>query len=240
MTRSVETRWATARYLLGQMLPFALLVWLGTLAVAAVVTVAVAFFGEMFPSAWDVVMQIARWFVAGIGWYVTFTLLPSHVAYGQTRRAFLRQAVPFALVATTAFAALAVAGVALEGLLHRAMGWPLGIDAGRIFAGPDQAALVFAAVWIQFAAWLLAGGLVGVAGYRDDGSLLAAIPVALLAVSFAGLAVAPDGLPFLDRLLGALTIPTGLAVALWLAGCLLAAGVTWIIARDMPLRTRPA
>ena len=240
MTRSVVARWTTARYLLGQMVPFALLVWLGTLAVAAVITIAVSIFGEVFPSAWDVVMQVARWFVAGIGWYVTYTLLPSHVAYGQTRRAFLRQAVPFAIVATTAFAGLAVAGFALEGLLHRAMGWPVGIDAARIFAGPDQAGIVFAAIWIQFAAWLLAGGLIGVAGYRDDGSLLAAIPAALLAVSLAALAVDPDGLPFLDRFLGARSIPAAVAVGLWLFGCLLTAGLTWLMARGMPLRTRPA
>ncbi len=240
MTRSVTARWATTRYLLGQLLPFVLLVWLGVVALVAVLAVGYSFFGDVTRSGWDIAMQVARWFAAGIGGYVTYALLPSHVAYGQTRRAFLRQTVPFALVAVTLLAALAALGFLLEGVLYRLMGWSQAVDAGRVFAAPDQAGLVVVAFWVQFAAWMVAGALVAVAGYREDGSMLIAIPVAVLTIVGAGLAVGLNGVPFADRFIGAFALPSWIAVALWAASCLLAAALTWLIGRDLPLRSRPA
>ena len=64
MTRSVDSRWATTRYLLGQFLPFTLLVWLGVVAVVAVLTVAYSFRAEITRSGWEIAMQVARWFAA--------------------------------------------------------------------------------------------------------------------------------------------------------------------------------
>jgi hypothetical protein len=247
-----RSRWRTTRYLLSQFLPLTLLGWLGLLVLAAVGNVVIA--SLVGDSAWNGVTQLARWYAAGVGAYVVSTLLPLHVAHGQTRRAFLQQAAPFSLAAASVLAVLATAGFLLENAFLRRTGWTEVLAAGWQSIAPNEAPVAVAAFWMVFAAWLLAGAVVAAGAYRDDGTLLLAIPVAVLPIVAAqavarGLEPSEAGVGFdiispwesVTRwVLGGFGLAPGAGLVLWAIGCLLAVGLTWRLARDLPIRARRA
>jgi hypothetical protein len=231
---------AVARLLFADHLPLLLLVWAAYAVAVAGVTIGIAAFGTVGASVWDRAAALLRWLALGYGAHLTYTLLPSFVAHGRTRREFSVQAAAFLVVAVAVLAVLMALGYALEAVVYRAMAWPQELSPARLYASAGQVPLIVLTFVVVFAVWTVAGALLAAGFYRDDGSALLAIPVALLMVTLAGIGVGYGGLPLADRLLGidgdGLGVP---GVALAAGAFVVAVALTWALVRDLPVRTRP-
>ncbi|HLL64166.1 MAG TPA: hypothetical protein VK453_00285 [Micromonosporaceae bacterium] len=230
--------WQIARLLFRTHLPFLLLAWLGFAVFVAVVVAVISLFRPITISGWDGASGVVRWAAAGYGAYLTGRLLPVFIAHGQTRRDFMIQTSVFAAVAVAAYAALATIGYALEGLLYRAVDWPQRFQEDRIFTASDQVLPIFITHAVMLLGWMIAGAFLAAAFYRLDGGGLVAIPVAILLVATASLAVGYNSLPFVGAFIQRLDAPVIATAVLAAASILAGAGLTWGLVRDVPIKTR--
>ncbi|HEX8631195.1 MAG TPA: hypothetical protein VF755_23805 [Catenuloplanes sp.] len=231
-------RWPIGHLLFTTHLPFLLLCWAAMMVLAGLVLTGVAIFGTVRISAIDVGGQILRWLALGYGGYLTYNLLPVYLVHGQTRREFLRQAPVFQFVTSAAVAALTTLGYAAESLLYRANGWTQAFTEDRPYTAASQYGVIFLSYWSMLLVWSLTGLFIGAGFYRLQAggvlTLLLALP--LLAVS--GLSTGFLNLPFLDLGLGLRNPGLPAVVGLSALCAVVALGLAWALARDMPLRTR--
>lgn len=232
-------RFKVARLMLGTHLPFVMLFWLAAMGVVIVAAAGVALVGRVTQSAIDPSGSILRWFAFGYGCYLTYTLLPTLVMHGQTRRASLAQLSVFAVITTAVLGGLMTAGYALEGVIYRALDWPHRISDDRIFGAPDQYAHIFVSFWGLFLVWGTAGAMIAAGFYRDNGVGLLLIPVGIALVIGAGFGIGFNQLPFLARVLGTADMPLLAAIGLCVLSFFIGSALTWALARDIAVRTRP-
>jgi hypothetical protein len=225
MTDRADDRWAIARLLLATHLPFLALCWAVFAAAVLALALALSLRVDLDRSVWDSAVSVVRWFALGYGVYFVNRLLPVYVAHGRTRREFATSLAVFLLVASAMVAALLVLGLALEGLLYRAMDWPHEVDIERLYDAAGQYPLVFVSYWALLLTWATMGLLLGAGFYRSNGGELVAIALALAMVVVTGFAIGFDGLPFLGSVVD-------------LASLLPGAAVTWALVRDIPIRNR--
>ena len=210
-----------------------------------VILIVILVVGEVESSVWEQASyQVARWYVAFIGGYLTYSLLPLQVANGQTRRAFAGRAPMFIGGFAAGGAVLMVVGFLLEAALYAVAGWPHVLTLEHYYSSPYQLHLVFVEFFVQFLAWMLAGALLGAAIYRSSAVWLPALLLAVVGVGLVELVLAPEWGPFelITELsgigLGGFPLPLGVGICA-LSYAMLAAG-TWLVIRDMPLRNKVA
>lgn len=237
---TTTAHWRIARRLAVDHVVFAGLLMVVALLLAGAVTAGIAVSGRTPGSVWEQASQVTRWFAAGVGGTFAYTQLPLHVTHGVTRRTFARQAVLAVLAFVVALAALVTAGFALETLLHDATGWSQTLSRSHLFTTPAQPGLVASEYALVYAVWCSAGALLGAGFYRDGGIGLLLIPVALVQIVAAEVALGP-------RYLGPVPLPdlnlagsVGAAVGVCSAACLLGLAVTWAVVRDVPVRPEGA
>jgi hypothetical protein len=240
--------WTLARHRLAADIPATVFLWvLFTLAVALLVGV-VSAFTSIRISGWEQASQIPRWFAGGTGVYLTYFHLPLYVAYGYTRREFAAQA-PVVVAAISGLLALLMSsGYLLEKVVYGVAGWSHTLTRSHLFTAPDQFWLVLAEFVLVFLVWTGAGAMLGAAFYRNAGLGMLLIPVALLMVGLIeyglGDGIGPMPFGFLRGLLRPLAAidATSVGAAFVICATALAVGLalTWVVIRDMPLRTRPA
>jgi hypothetical protein len=238
MSDRADDRWAIARLLLTTHLPFLALCWAGFAAAVVALTFALALRVDLDRSVWDPAVSVARWFALGYGVYFVNRLLPVYVAHGRTRREFAANLAVFLVVASAMVAALLALGLALEGLLYQAMGWPHRVDAERLYDAAGPYPLVLVSYWALMLTWATIGLLLGAGFYRSNGGELVAIALALAMVVVTGSAIGFDGLPLLGSVVDLARVPLAGTLALCLAGLLPGVAVTWAMVRDIPIRNR--
>ena len=236
--RTDDRTWSIARLLFATHLPFLLLCWVVFTAVVLVLTFAIDLRATIAWSVWDPAVSIVRWFALGYGVYFVNRMLPVYVAHGRTRREFLASIALFVLVAAAMVAALLTLGLALEGVLYRAMDWSQRVEAERLFDSPAQYPLVFASYWTLLVTWTTIGLLLAAGFYRSGGNELVVVVVALAMVVVTGYGIGFDGLPFMGAVVGLAEVPPAGSLALCLAGLVPAAALLWALVRDMPIRAR--
>lgn len=192
---------------------------------ALAVTFAISSWEEIEISAWNVVAaQIARWFVLWAGVYAIHNVMPIAIAHGRTRREFLVATAGFTVVFAFAMALCVWLGFLVEGGVYDLMDWQ-----SSEHGAPH-------AYFVMFLAWGAVGTFVAAAFDRYGPLGVFSLPIGLALVVTSGVRVPGSGeLPFIRNipvLLGAGWHVVGLfAWVLALAG-------TWLIARDMPVRTK--
>ena len=226
--------------------PGTVAVWIPFVLFVALVIGLVAYFGEIRTSGWEKATQLPRWYAGAIGVYMTALYLPIYIAHGRTRREFLRQAPVAILVTTTVLAMLMAIGFAIEYVAYRMAGWPQTLSSTHLFESPTEFGLVFLEFWLAFVVWMVAGTFLGASFYRDPMLGFLMLPVALLAVTLvegslggnATVSALPPLLSLFDIIPQSGTVGRALATA---AGCS-AAGwlITWLVVRDLPVRTKAA
>ncbi|GAA2533172.1 hypothetical protein [Pilimelia columellifera] len=231
-------RWPIAYLLLTTHLPFLVFCLAGLLVVAGLVLGGVAVFGAVRISALDVGGQLLRWLALGYGYYLLRTMLPMVLVHGRTRREYLCQVPVFQLITTGVLAGATTLGYAAESLLYRAAGWPHQLAEARLYSDTTDHLVIFASYWMMLLGWMATGSFLGAAFYRLRAGGVLALPVALLLLAVNGLSNGVLSLPFikLDLLPQDLGVPA--ALTLGAASTLVAVGLCWLLARDMPLRTR--
>jgi hypothetical protein len=219
--------------------------WVPFVLIVGLVIGAAAYFGEISISGWETASQIPRWYAGAIGIYMTALYLPVYIAHGRTRTEFLRQAPAAIAVVTTILAGFMTAGYAIEYAAYRAAGWPQTLTSTHLFESPTEFGLVFVEFWLAFAAWMVAGTFLGASFYRNPVLGFPMIPVALLMVALVegslGGNASVSALP-LQQVLPAIpqSGSVGRAIAVG-AGCSAIGWViTWLVARDLPLKTKAA
>jgi hypothetical protein len=229
--------WLIAGVLFRFHLPFLALCWLGIVAIVGLVIAGIAIFGTVRVSVLDQSGSIVRWAILGYGTHLTYRLLPTYIAHGLTRREFALQSTVFIAGSAPILAGLVTLGYYLESLLYRANGWTHGVSGDRLYDSPDQYPLVFATWTVLFGVWAMVGAFLAAVFYRDDGLGLLALPLGLGILVGAGLIIGHLGLPFLRGTLWDDAPPLG-AVAVCLGAFAVAAALTWVTVRNLPLRNK--
>lgn len=196
-------------------------VFLLVLAVSFVISL----FGDIVFSGWMLVtVQIARWFVLWVGVYTIHNVLPIAIAHGRTRREFLVAATGFTAVFALAVTVLTWLGFLVEGGVYDLMDWR---------TTPHGSPLAY---FLMFLVWCGAGMFVTAAFDRWALGGVLSLPVGLALVIVPGITMPGTGdLPFIRN------APTLLGDGWHVVSLLtwvVAAGLTWAIARDMPVRAR--
>jgi hypothetical protein len=235
-----DRTWTIARLLFATHLPFLLLCWVVFAAAVLVLTIGIDLRTTISWSVWDPAASFVRWFAFGYGLYFINRMLPVYLAHGRTRREFAGSMALFVLVAAAVVAALLTVGFVLEAALYRFMEWPHRIEPERLFDAPDQYPLVFLSYWAMLVIWMTIGLLLAAGFYRSGGNELVVIVLALAMVVVTGYGIGFSGLPFIGTVVDVADVPLAGSLAIWLAGLLPGAAVTWALVRDIPIRNRVA
>ncbi|GGI08224.1 hypothetical protein [Egicoccus halophilus] len=222
------------------------LVWLAGLfwVSVTVLTLVVSVRVDITTSGWQVGTQIARWFVGAIGVYLTAVYLPLYVAHGRTRRETAVQLAGFGVVYVVLAGVLITAGYALETLVYALAGWEQGVEPTTFVTAATDHPRLLGQYLVLFAVWHAAGGLLGAAFYRGGGhGALALVPAVGAVIGIEWAAGTRDtglnALPFFQDLAGgsapAVGSPVVAAAGLVAAAVLVA--LTWLVVRDLPIRT---
>lgn len=218
---------------------FALLVWAGYFVVVTAITVGIAVFGTLSQSAWEQATQLPRWYALFVGVALVREYLPLYIAHGQTRRQFAAQAAVTVALLAPFLSVLLVVGYLLEKVLYGLAGWPQTLDQAHLFTEVTQVPLVFTEYLVEFLAWLVAGGFIGVGFYRWNIGGVLTIPVGIVLIVVAEAAAAAElRLPFaraFDLGIGYPRSP-GIALGVGLGIFLIGLALTWSAIRDVPLR----
>jgi hypothetical protein len=240
MTVAQQTRtWTYPRRMLEELLGLTLLVWGGFVVVIAGIIIGIDIFDTISGSVWEPATQVTRWFAMAIGVYVGHKLLPRYVTHGQTRRDFAIQAAIFIVVFAAALAVLIVAGYLLEMGLFEVAGWSQTISNDHLFTRAGQLPLIFAEYWLMFLVWTAVGALFGAGFYRSDEAGMLTIPLALIPLALADLAIGIDWGPvgfLVTRVFDPLDPPLAVSLVISLASAALAMAMTWPFVRDIPIR----
>lgn len=241
MTHSRQRTWSFPGRLLEDHLGLALIAWGALVAVVAATIAGVATVSTISRSGWEMAAAAPPWFAAFIGGYLTNSVLPLHVAHGQTRRDFAIELVILSVLFTAALAILMAIGFLLETLLYRVMDWPRVLSEDHLFTSTTQVPLIFTEFWLTFLTWFGAGAFVAAAWYRSDGEGLIALVPALIPIAITGTALGDSWGPVgfvLGRFFEPASPPLALAIPICIASFLLTLAMTWPVVRDIPLRSK--
>lgn len=210
----------------------------GFFAAVLLLTFIVSRYRDIAVSGWDIAAQIPRWFIGGVGVYLTAVYVPLYIAHGHTRRAAARQLAVVAVLYTVVTAGLMALGYALEGFIYQAAGWTHELTADHLFGSSlassgDYWLAVFEFTGVLLV-WMVGGAMLGAGFYRNPAIGLGLIPVALVMASVTEAVFGPsmfDGISALLGLVGITATQTSAVVAV-------AASITWLLVRDIPMRSK--
>jgi hypothetical protein len=229
----------------GDLAIFTLLIWLGFVAVVAVITAVVEHYNGIDNSAWESATRAIPWFTLFMGVHIGGTLLPVNIALGKTRRDFSIETVLFLVTYSFFTAILATLGWLLERVFFAIMDWPQALNEEHLFGDAHDYPRIFIESWLILLAWTAGGVFIAAAYYRYDNNGLIAIAPCLV---LSGVLQASIGAgstwgpvtPLVDRIFGTSTPSVIVAVLTGLVcfGAILA--MAWSVIRDMPMRSKSA
>jgi hypothetical protein len=168
---------------------------------------------------------------------------PLYIAHGYTRREIARQ-LPVATGGTLALlSVLMTAGYAIERAIYRLAGWPQTLTQSHLYTSPDAYGLVLLEFGLLFTVWATAGALAGAAIYRNPALGVGVVPLALVMVGLAEGVLNPGFFEVVTAVFAFLGLePQGVsiraAVGVSLACVAVATPLTWLLVRDLPLRSQ--
>jgi hypothetical protein len=237
----MTSRWPMLRVLLTAHLSFALIVWVGIVALMAVVTTGTAIWGHVDRSIWHYPATFAaRWFAFGLGVDAITTYLRLHVAHGRTRRDFLRQLWPYLLVLAAFLALLVTIGYQIERGVYALADWPHRLQSPTLFSTTDNIPGLIGAFTLTFVLWAIAGVLLAAAFTRNLLLGLLTVPIGFLIITPSELVAGTTALPLIQDVMAVLRLPTVTSIAFGLAGIAVGCVATWGIVRDIPVRPKVA
>ncbi|MFC3890998.1 hypothetical protein ACFOWZ_05885 [Lentzea rhizosphaerae] len=213
------------RHLVRTLVAFCAVVAACAFVLVVVLTFVVSGFRDVTISGWNVLgSQVARWFVFWAGIYVIHNALPVAVAHGRTRREFLAAGVGFSVVLAFVLSLIVWVGFLVEGVVYSAMGWTADAHGSVV------------AYFLLFLVWCVVGMFCAAAFDRFGAAGVFSVPVGLGLVMVTTAGIPGSGnLPFLPDLPSLM----GAGWHLVSVGAFLGAVVgTWVVAWDMPVRTR--
>lgn len=245
MMASIATRtWRVPNRMLQEFLGLTVLVWAGFffMLVSGTLIAAIAIFGTVETSVMAEADGVVAPYAGFIGGYVMYSLLPMHVANGQTRREFGKQAAVFAPIFALAVALLMQVSFLLEWALYSALDWPRDVSSEHLYSSATQLHLVFTEHLLVFLVWIVAGGFVGAAFYRSSDLGAISIPLGLVLVSAAGIALrgawGPLGSIYEHLTGGPAELPLAIAVLIALLAAAVGGWLVWLTIRDIPIRSQ--
>jgi hypothetical protein len=221
------------------------ILWLTGMAAAGVLVAwfVIAFlidrFGTLNGSVWDPISSISYWYAAFIGGYAMYELLPKFVAHGRTRRDSAIEMAILGVIHALVLALVITVGFAIERGVFDLFGWPQGTPEDRMIDSFTNYPGIFLESLMSLAVWTVAGALIGMGFYRDSGrgSMAIVITIVLGALLSAATGASNGPLMFMVESLGD-GWGTPLVVVMSLVSLVVATVVTWIYARDVPLRSK--
>jgi hypothetical protein len=226
------------RVLLSSHLPFVAVLWvLFTVAVLLIVGVVALSTPGQPDSIWHhAATQVPRWLMFGLGIDAVTTYLRLQLAHGGTRRAYFAQTTRYAVVLSGASAMLITLGYLLERGVYALLDWPQRLSGLSLFDTSGQYHVILGTYWLTFLMWTVAGTLIALGFFRFNRGGLLTIPIGVLLVVPAMLAVSDNGFPLLKRDLMGIELSTGVLLGTF-AGCF-AVGIAliWAIVRDVPMK----
>lgn len=145
--------------------------WGVAVVVVAVILALLDRFGTVTSSALGVGSQVGMWFCFGVGVLITTQYLPSHVAAGVTRRAFVVASIAGALLVGAVYAVAMTVLTQVERAVFGALGWSYAFPESQLFTSTDQLLAVLAQHLLVYSAGGLCGLLVGIVYYRTGSAL---------------------------------------------------------------------
>jgi len=244
MVRSETWPRAMVRFPVDGFLLFIAMLWVPYFILVVAVTIAISIFGTVTTSVWDPATQIIRWFAFGIGAWMVYVYLPVYIAHGATRRNYATTALGFTIAFSVTLASFTTIGFVLERIIYGIGDWPQKLSSDGLFSSPSDLPVIFVAFLMAYGLWTVTGTLLGAAFYRFGGGGLMAVVPGLLLIGIADLAV-DSGVPLFGFVLRAAEVllsgladaPAPATIALCIAGYLLGAAITWLVLRDVPVRS---
>jgi hypothetical protein len=234
---TTKDRRPTLRILVRAHLSFLMIIWLALAVISALISTGLSRWDPLHDSTWYTVgTQVPRWFLLGLGVDAITTYLRLHIAHGRTRRDFLRQLWPYALVLSAASGLLAAVGFFVESAAYGLTRLP----AGLVFADTTAFFAIFGAYALVFLLWTAVGVLLGAAFVHNALLGVATIPLAVLVVLPGEMLLRVNGVPLFADLSTRLDLPVLANVGLAAGTLALAGAAVWAISRDMPMRPKVA
>ena len=230
------------RRLFEELFGLAVLTWIGFTLTILGITFAIAALAEVTQSIWEPASQVPRWFAFAMGVHLAYGVMPLHIAHGQTRREFARQAVVLMLMFAAATAVLMTAGFVIERVVYAIADWPQTLTEEHLYSSTSDYPLIYLEHLLVMLVWMAGGALIGASFYRGGalGGLM--IGVGIVAAGLTGWVLGsvqgwgPGQL--LQRALESDAPPLFVSVVavLGIAAGLLA--LTWRVVRDIPLKNK--
>ena len=155
--------------------------WIGAVIVLALVLPPIiAQYTSIGISAWNVAANSGKFFTAIVAGTFLFSLLPSMIAQGMTRRELATSMGWFGLLWSLALGALAIGVFIVEHAIYSAFDWNQAVqEAGTdVQLGSIGDVLAFAGWYpLLYLLYFTGGALIGAATYRSDGGWLILVPV---------------------------------------------------------------
>lgn len=231
--------WSIARFPEAGWLAMVVILWLGFFLVVEVITAGFALFRPIDGSLWEPMTRLPRWLAFGAGFQLIGGYLRIHVAHGQTRRGFMRQASVYLIAFAALLATLTMLGYLMELAVYRIAGWPQSFTRNYLFDSASQVAPILFTYGLVYLVWTVAGALIAAAFRRLHWyGLVVVTPFCLATIVGIELAVGA-------RYFGPLTIgdigiqfPSSvpLALLLGIGGFAVSLAATWALVRHMPFR----
>lgn len=247
MTAGNQPVWKFPRRMLRDLTALTLLSWAGFVAVIAAIITGIAIFDTVDESIWDTASRFTLWYVAFIGGYLTYTMLPLYVTHGQTRREFAAQVAVFIPSFSAIGALLNTLGFVLERGLYSIADWPQEVSSNQLYSSPTELPLIFLAFFLLYLVWTSAGALIGAGLYRSERSgtemtVAVALVLTLVPTATAGI-VSGDSLGPLRTAFEFFMeqpgdIPAAVSIVVALVSFLLILALTWSFVREVPIRSR--
>lgn len=232
------TRSPLLRILVSSHVAFLFVLWALVVAGTGLVIGGVALFADGRPeSIWHhVATQAPRWLLFGLGIDAVNTYLRLQLAHGGTRRSYLGQTTAYTVVLGGTAAALITVGYLAERGLYALLGWPQRLSGESLFGTAGQYHVIFGTYWLTFLMWTVAGTLIALGFFRWNKGGVLAIPIGVVLVVPAFVAVSNSGLPLIGRELAGIDLSPGVLLAAF-AGCFIAGiALIWAIVRDVPMK----
>jgi hypothetical protein len=232
------TRRPLYRALLSSHLPFVAVLWvLFTVAVGLIIGVVALASPGPVDSIWHhAATQAPRWLMFGLGIDAVTTYLRLQLAHGGTRRSYFGQTTMYAVVLAGGAAVLLTVGYLLERGLYALLGWPQRLSGLSMFDTAGQYHVILGTYWLTFLMWTIAGTLIALGFFRFNRGGLLTIPIGVVLVVPALLAVSDNGFPLLKRDLLGIELSTGVLLGTF-AGCFVVGiALIWAIVRNVPMK----
>lgn len=238
----MTTRWPLLRILVTSHLAFVAMAWVLFTVGVCLVIAGVALFADGRPdSIWHyAAAQAPRWLMFGLGIDAVTTYLRLQLAHGGTRRSYLGQTTAHTVVLAGGSAALITVGYLLERGIYALLGWPQRLPGESLFSTAGQYHVIFGTYWLTFLMWTVAGTLIGLGFFRWNKGGLLTIPIGLVLVSPAFVALSDNGLPLIGKELAGVELSPGLLLVTFAACFAAGTALIWAIVRDVPMKPATA